>query len=426
MITGQPSGRVHIVGVGMAGLAAALACSRHNIPVVMYDASRRPGGRLYSWHDRLLDRVLDNGIHWVFSGQKPIWDFVDEVGSADQFHGPVNATFDFVDLDARASWSLRPNRGPIPWWILTVGRNVPGTRLRDVRSLARLLASSAHERVSDCIDPSSESLRRFWLPFTIAALNTAPNSASAQALRGVLIAMLAKGEAGLRIRFPRTSLRESFVEPALSLLRERGVTIKLGSRLRGVELTEDRARNLHFADGSVPLQQGDCAVLAVSSSQLIQLVPGIETPVESNPIVTVHYRIDELHGAPAEVTCLIDNQPLWVQTRNGIASVTVGAAHEFTSESADRIARLVWAMISRHLRVESVEPPPYRVVKERHGVFAHTPENIARRCTVSTAWKNVFVAGDWVQTGMSATIESAIVAGNLAAEAALQYRPSDA
>jgi uncharacterized protein with NAD-binding domain and iron-sulfur cluster len=39
------------------------------------------------------------------------------------------------------------------------------------------------------------------------------------------------------------------------------------------------------------------------------------------------------------------------------------------------------------------------------------------RPTTATPIKNLFLAGDWIQTGLPATIESAVMSGNAAAKA---------
>ena len=52
----------------------------------------------------------------------------------------------------------------------------------------------------------------------------------------------------------------------------------------------------------------------------------------------------------------------------------------------------------------------------RRATFAATPAQDARRRGTATAWFNLFLAGDWTDTGLPATIEGAIRSGNRAAE----------
>jgi uncharacterized protein with NAD-binding domain and iron-sulfur cluster len=66
--------------------------------------------------------------------------------------------------------------------------------------------------------------------------------------------------------------------------------------------------------------------------------------------------------------------------------------------------------------------PPWQIVRERRATFAATPEQDARRPGPKTAWSNLLLAGDWTDTGLPATIESAIRSGQRAARIAAQSR----
>jgi uncharacterized protein with NAD-binding domain and iron-sulfur cluster len=57
---------------------------------------------------------------------------------------------------------------------------------------------------------------------------------------------------------------------------------------------------------------------------------------------------------------------------------------------------------------------------ERRATFAATPEQDARRPGARTRYRNLLLAGDWTNTGLPATIESAIRSGHRAAEIVTQ------
>ena len=52
--------------------------------------------------------------------------------------------------------------------------------------------------------------------------------------------------------------------------------------------------------------------------------------------------------------------------------------------------------------------------------MAPTPQANAERPPVRTRVPGLFLAGDWVQTGLPATLESATISGRMAAEAMLE------
>ena len=60
---------MHIVGAGLAGLAAAVALADRGRRVVLHEGARQAGGRCRSYHDATLDMVIDNGNHLLLSGK---------------------------------------------------------------------------------------------------------------------------------------------------------------------------------------------------------------------------------------------------------------------------------------------------------------------------------------------------------------------
>ena len=64
--------------------------------------------------------------------------------------------------------------------------------------------------------------------------------------------------------------------------------------------------------------------------------------------------------------------------------------------------------------------PAYRVVKERRATFAQTPAEVTRRPPARTALTNLYLAGDWTDTGLPATLEGAVRSGHTAARAVIE------
>ena len=67
------------------------------------------------------------------------------------------------------------------------------------------------------------------------------------------------------------------------------------------------------------------------------------------------------------------------------------------------------------------EAPVWQIVKEKRATFAATPAQDARRPEAKTGWPNLFLAGDWTQTGLPATIEGALQSGESAAALACRH-----
>ena len=122
---------VHVIGAGLAGLSAAVALENAGVPVQLYEAAGHAGGRCRSFHDKTLDHVIDNGNHLVLSGNKSALAYLDAIGAGDAMFGPPKAAFPFIDAKTRERWTLRPNWGPLPWWVMSQDRRVLNTRLSE-------------------------------------------------------------------------------------------------------------------------------------------------------------------------------------------------------------------------------------------------------------------------------------------------------
>ncbi|HLT01291.1 MAG TPA: hydroxysqualene dehydroxylase HpnE, partial [Geminicoccaceae bacterium] len=380
------------------------------------------GGRCRSFFDRTLGRVIDNGNHLLLSGNRSARAYLDAIGAADTLVGPPDASFPFLDLATGERWTVRPNRGPLPFWVLMPSRRVPGTRFRDYLATRRLWRAGERHTVADCLRTDDVLWRRFWSPLATAVLNTPPTLASARLLRAALEESFARGAAGCRPLIARTSLAASLIDPALTFLRRHGVEVGFGQRLRAIELEDRRARSLDFGQRRVDLGPGDAVILALPPGQAAALLPGLVTPQASHTIVNGHFRLPGPVRLPGEAVLLglIGGTAEWLFVRDDLVSLTVSAADALAEEPSEVIAARLWADTAAALALPRDPQPPGRIVKERRATFAQTPEQAAKRPPAPTRWPNLFLAGDWTATGLPATIEGAIRSGDLAAGLAVK------
>ena len=426
---------IHVIGAGLAGLAAALTLSAAGRCVTLHESGPAAGGRCRSYFDRGLGCRIDNGNHLLLSANHATFSFLNRIAALQTLTGPQAPLFPFVDLragDAASGlhWTLRLSDGRIPWWVFDPRRRVPGMRLRELLSLARMLLARGATTVSDCLSPGMLA-ERLLVPLSIAVLNTQPEAGSAVLMAAMMRETLAKGGAACLPRFPATGLSESFVDPALARLRGLGVQIRTGCRVQALRAEGASVRALGLADGEQPLGEGDQVVLAVPAAVAAELggavLPDLTLPDRFESIVNLHYRIalqPHLVGDLAEAgfVGIVGGVGEWAFVKSEVVSVTISAANHLAGNDNDALAAQVWNELRRTLapwlapgEALPEQPPAWRVLREKRATFAATIEQERLRPRCRTSLKNLVLAGDWTATGLPATIEGAIRSGSTAA-----------
>jgi len=420
-------GTVHVIGAGVAGLACAVRCALAGRTVVLYEAAPRAGGRARSFDDEGLGCLIDNGNHLLLSGNLAARAFLADTGGLRQVSEVAPATFPFIEPARGLRWQLRPGRGPLPLWLLSPDRRVPESRLGDYRDFVALARAGARDTVADRVDPHSVLFERLWQPLARAILNTDAREGSARLLWKALSLTLAKGEAGCRPLVFSRGLSAALVTPALKLVQQHGGMVRYQARLRGIRWQDDRVLALRFSEGLLRVEDRDAVVLAVPPEACAELWPAADPPRESRPIVNIHYRLGEPIALPGgkPFLGLIGTDTHWLFQRGNVLSITISAATAHVERANWDLANSLWGEISHALGRNMGRLPPWRVLKERRATIAQTPTVAARRPGAQTTLSNLFLAGDWTDTGLPATIESAAQSGHAAARLALAAMAKD-
>jgi len=409
---------VHIVGAGLSGLAAAVALADKGQRVVVYEAAAQAGGRCLSYHDKEIDRTIDNGNHMVLSGNQYVQRYLKLVGATDRLVGHEGDGFHFLDLTKDRRFTMRPNPGPIPWWVASPARRVPGTGWLDYLAVAKLAFARPGATVADVL-PHDELYRILWEPLAVSALNTPVDEASAQGFWKVVAKTLAKGGRFSRPLIARETLADTFVAPGVAFLTARGGEVRLGTRIKRLDYAEGKVTGLASDIAEEVWETGDKVIMATPPAIAERLVRHLETPGADEPIVNAHFATNDPAGTPLEVVAIVGGAAQWVFRRPGLASVTVSAARAMVDEPAEALAPRLWADVARAFPALGEAMPPYRIVKEKRATIRQSPTDEALRPGLTTRFANLWLAGDWTRTGLPATIEGSLQSGFQAAKAAL-------
>ncbi len=419
MTNRQP--RVAVVGAGLAGLAATVSLKRRGAHVTIHERTRLLGGKATSYH---VDGVeVDNGQHVILGCCTEFLDFVGELGCTQLMH--MQPVFDVQVLFRGGRSRLRAAPLPAPLHLLpSFVRYSPLSWMDKLRVARALLAArSAHPRKESMGEwlrrrrQTASTLRSFWDPFLVPALNAPLGECSAEAGLFVIRTAFLSDRSAARIGWstvPLEHIARTAAERADSLQLRSGIA---SVDLRGPEVTlrTDDAMEYHY----------DAAVLAVPPRRLASLlgdplrfgIHGLEA-FRTEPIVDVHLwfqpsRMPILGGAG--FAALLDSPVQWVFEKSaGYLCCSLSAARTTVTRPDGDLVELCRRELAAVLP-ELRSRPLLRGAATRDADATFVPAPGLRRPGVATALDNIAVAGAWTDTGWPATMESAIRSGRAAA-----------
>ncbi len=433
---------VIIVGGGVSGLAAAVRLSGAGARVTLLEQAQKLGGRCYSFRDPATGDIVDNGQHVLVGAYHRTLAYLETIGTrqflttekgitfADPSEG--RAVLRFPRLPAPfhvASGLLSFRLLPIAdrWGCVRVGRHLRAWSEATERSLA----SQSVDIWLSSLGQSESARRVLWDPFCVSVMNERPESASAllfaRSLRRAFFGV--RDDAAVLI--PTIGQSELYVEPACRLLLGAGARIIAGTEVDRITLERGKATGVRLADGT--LMASGSVIAAVPPHALARMVPpeaAKAAPFDSlgafasSPIVSVHLWFDR-EILDVDFIGLIGQDVQWVFNRRRITGggSTAGYLSALISGAYRQVDLAKEELVELAIRdIASVAPECARarllsslVIKEKRATFSATAGAERLRPSAATPIGGFFLAGDWTDTGLPATIEGAITSGETAA-----------
>jgi squalene-associated FAD-dependent desaturase len=437
-----------VIGAGAAGLSAAVRLADHGLRVTVLEEAPRLGGRATSFTDRETGERVDNGQHVLFGCYHDTYSFLRRLGTDHLAPLQPRLAVTMAGDDGRA-FQLRCPALPPPWHLIAAVIGWRALPLRDRLSalgFRRWLATARRDgprsaalgvrpsqTVSDWLREHGQSeqlCRWLWRPLAVAALNQSPDVAAAAPFARVLAELFGPRVGDSSIGVPSVPLDDLLALPARRIIAERG----------GQVLPKTPGRIAPSIDGEYfAVQAGEAMIVtpavvsAVPWHALGRIWAG-DVPIAlrplvdragrmgSSPIVSVNLWFDRAVTA-ASFIGLVNGPMHWVFDKSAIfgrgaghLSVVASGADEIARLGNDEVTRLALSQLERALPlVRSCRLARSVVVREHRATFSLAPGGPIRPGAETPA-VGFYLAGDWTDTGLPGTIESAVSSGFRAAD----------
>ncbi len=437
------SGRVVVIGGGLAGITAALDCLDAGASVTLVEVRPRLGGAAYSFERDGL--WLDNGQHVFLRCCGAYRALLERLGSAHQTVLQDRLEIKVLAPGAKAAW-LRRTALPAPLHLsssLLRYRHLGlGARLAAARAALALGRVDPEDPVADNQSFGSwlerrgqgrEAVETLWELIGRPTLNLrVPDASLAAAAFVFRVGLLQRADAG-DIGYARAPLQRIHGDPALHELTSAGAEVRLGWRAERLELGVDSALAVHGAGERL---DADAVVLAVPHERSAALLPegAVREPqrltrLGTSPIVNLHLVYDR-RVLESEFVAAVNSPVQYVFDRTAAAgldrgqclAVSLSAADEEIDTSAARLRqRFTQALVDLLPAARSAKLERFYVTRERAATFRASPGARQLRPGPQTGIAGLALAGAWTDTGWPATMEGAVISGHRAARVALAF-----
>jgi squalene-associated FAD-dependent desaturase len=444
---------VVVVGAGFAGLSAAAAIADAGLRVLVLEARPQLGGRATAFPDRVTGELVDNGQHVLFGCYTQTFAFLQRIGAESNVRRQAALRVPYLDRSGHRSVLECPALPPplhllgavLRWEVLSWRDRVSVLRMApSLRAARRALSRTGRVTVDGDITVSrwlrergqTEKLTAWlWEPLALAALNQPPEEALATPFVRVLAEMFGPDRTASAIALPIRPLHEMYAEPARAFIESRGGEVRTGAlarvltdgtRVTGVDVLGERIAASRVIS-AVPWF-GMRTLFADAAPPVLARLVADAGAMGSKPIVTVNLWYDRrvmdepFVGLPGRSMQWVFDKRLTFGLETSHLSLVASGADALTSERTEdliaRAAREVGEAIPGARRATLVRGT---VVREKHATFSLAAGQPARPHT-RTGLVGLWLAGDWIDTGLPGTIESAVVSGHRAARTVILER----
>ena len=416
-----------VVGAGFSGLTSAVYLSKAGFHVELIEASKKLGGRAYSFLDERTNTIIDNGQHILMGCYTETLNFLKIINAYDKLIVQkklrvnfLKENFNLLPLDCSALF--------YPFNLLNGLLNYNALSIKERFQLLKFFLKIyfyTDNELSDLtvyqwlkLENQNENIQKaFWDILAVGALNTNTKLSSAKTFADILKQIFFKGNKAASIILPQKGLTETYCNNAKQFIEENNGIISTSELVNSFVFENNKIKKINT--NKRILEDFDFVISALPLFALQKTVDDSSIynnlELDYSSILSVHVWLNQ-NKLENTFYGLINSDVHWIFNHGTHFTLVISDANKFIEKSKEEIIEIVSRELKKFVNIDTEEIREFKIIKEKRSTFIPTNKILKTRPGNKTKCSNFFLAGDWTDTGLPSTIESAVKSGRMAAD----------
>lgn len=435
--------KVIVIGGGIAGISCAMELANNRNEVFLLESSNKLGGRFFSFTDKETGEEIDNGQHVLVGAYRNLLNLFKQLDTNKYLSYQKALKVVFLDKNGNKSildTSSFPGKLGLFYGFMRLSGLSIISKLLIILFLNRINNNKIHSLYHTVQELLNENLqkavviKRFWEPLVYATMNASLKDASAELFIEVLKRIFINDNRDGAIIFPTVPFSK-LINPFVQWLINNGGRCYFNHSVKEIIIQNNKAIGVRLNSGKEIY--ADIVISTVPHESLRNLLSPelIYAHLKEikgysySPIISIYLWFDK-EIMDEDFAALLGTRVHWVfnrrklvtsdahsnQNNPGHVALTISAADEMIKFSNDVLIEMILDELKQAFpKTNTASLKHYRIIKYKKATVLTTPEFASNRLKAKTQIKNFYIAGDWTDTGLPATLEGAAVSGVMAA-----------
>jgi len=429
--------KVIIVGAGIAGITAAVELAKNKFTPIVLESRKFAGGRAYSHPDSSTGVSIDNGQHLLMGAYHNFLKLLNDLGTNDKLIRTNGIKIPFFHKDKGQSLfktDTLPGKFGMLFGLFNYGFLSFSEKINAISFILSLAISKKNSKdltVNELLKrykQTKNSIECFWEPLCLATMNSTPEKVSADIFRTVILKAFFTNSSNSNLIYPKTGLSELFVTWE-DIIKKAGGTVRYGVKIEEIVCENNNVKYIKsntedfFADDYIFAIPPNKLLTIIDKSNLSKYFPNLDK-FKFSPIISIYLWFNK-DFADMRINGILKTYIQWIFNRKMIVenceklnqypghyAITISGADELVNKTKDELLEIcIRELNDTFPQSRNATLLNSVIVKEKYATVILEPQIIKFRPKAETIIPNMYLAGDWTDTGLPATLEGASLSG---------------